>query len=427
MLVIVYNKILRVSVAVNCDNDIFITVEQALIRMTNAVRSIAQVENVSLEAALARPLAETICSPINVPPYDNSAMDGYALNLSTESTNTRYQVVSQILAGRPCDIKIKSGECARIMTGGKIPAGCNAVIMQENVRQIGDSHIELTKAVQLGDNIRKCGDDIGEGQTIFTLGRKLSAIDIGCLASLGLTHVRVFKRLTIGIFTTGDELAQPGEKLQAGQIYDSNRPMLKALLNQAGFDVVDAGVIQDEKEAIKSRIKKLSETCDAIITCGGVSVGVADYTGKAFSELGEIDFWKVAMKPGKPFAFGKINHQHKTVILFGLPGNPVSSAVTFEILTLPMLRLMSGQQAQSTNTLYLPTNQTIKKRPGRRDYQRAIIQRNEYGTPVAVTPFAKQSSGVLSELAHADCLIVLEKEQDGVEVDQYVLVLPVAK
>ncbi|WP_440904118.1 gephyrin-like molybdotransferase Glp [Catenovulum sp. SX2] len=411
----------------NCDNDIFITVDQALTRMANAVRPIKQTETVCLQDALGRVLAETICSPINVPAYDNSAMDGYALNLSAKSANSRYKVVSQILAGKPNDTEIKAGECARIMTGGKIPVGCDAVIMQENVRLVDDNCIELTKGVKLGDNIRRSGDDISQGETIFAIGRKLSAIDIGCLASLGLKHIQVIKQLTIGIFTTGDELAQPGEPLKTGQIYDSNRPMLKALLKQAGFDVLDAGVIADELEAIKTGIKKLAAVCDAIITCGGVSVGVADYTGKAFAELGEIDFWKVAMKPGKPFAFGSIKHQQNTVFLFGLPGNPVSSAVTFEILTLPILRLMSSQQAQPTNTLYLPTNKAIKKRPGRRDYQRASIQRNEQGTPIAVTPFAKQSSGVLSELAHADCLIVLEKEQDGVEQGESVLVLPVAK
>ncbi|WP_035014677.1 gephyrin-like molybdotransferase Glp [Catenovulum agarivorans] len=411
----------------NCDNDIFITVEQALIRMTQAIQPRLQVEEIPLEQALGRILAETIRSPINVPAYDNSAMDGYALNLSNAAAQSRFDVVSQILAGKPDDTQLKEGQCARIMTGGKIPQGCDAVVMQENTNIVTDDVIELTTNVAHGANIRRSGDDIRLGDTVLESARSLTPIDIGCLASLGLQTVKVYQKITIGLFTTGDELAQPGAPLLPGQIYDSNRPMLKALLAKAGFNIVDLGAIDDELEKITQALDFLAHRCDAIITCGGVSVGVADYTGQAFASLAEIDFWKVAMKPGKPFAFGRLKKDSRCVYFFGLPGNPVSAAVTYELLAQPMLKYLSGVDQGQRTHLKLPTEQAIKKRPGRKDFQRGVLVKDSNGVPMAVVPFAKQSSGVLSELSQADCLIVLEKERGAVAKGEHVLVMPLTK
>lgn len=409
----------------NCDKDIFITVDEALARMRQAISPIKVTEVVDLQLALGRILAGSITSPINVPAYDNSAMDGYALNIL--SGVNRYKIVSKIWAGQPDDTPLNAGECAQIMTGGKIPPGCNSVIMQENVTLVEEGVIETNTKLTKDDNIRLCGDDIAQGEEVYAPGHKLTAIDIGCLASLGFTQVTVVKQLTVGLFTTGDELVQPGQALGLGQIYDSNRPMLKALITQAGFNVVDIGVIEDNLLSIKQALSSLAKQCDVIITSGGVSVGVADFTGQAFAQLGEIDFWKVAMKPGKPFAFGSIFDEQRQVLFFGLPGNPVSSAVTFAVLAQPMLEYLSSGQSTKPLTLTLPLTKPVKKRAGRRDYQRAIMVFDEDGTPIGVEPFSKQSSGVLSDLAKADCYIVMEKEQLGLNTGQMVCVLPVAK
>ncbi|WAJ69406.1 molybdopterin molybdotransferase MoeA [Catenovulum adriaticum] len=397
---------------IHCDSQPLLPLEDALTQMLTLTKPIKRNLTKTISESQGCILAEDIVSPINVPPYDNSAMDGYAIAIKPDTL--KYKVVGKALAGQPYQHKIVPGECIRIMTGAVIPEGANTVVMQENAKRL-EQHIELSEIAPANQNIRLMGDDIQQGHKVLAKGQLLRAVDIGLLASLGIAQVSVFEPIKVGVFTTGDELKQPGELLSAGQIYDSNRPMLKALLNHAYIQVVDLGVIADDFSAIEQAFITLSNRCDAIVSCGGVSVGDADYTKQVIDKIGEINFWKLAIKPGKPFAFGKINQ----ALFLGLPGNPVSSYVTFEQLVKPALSHLAGQQPEPKVRLSLPVSGTLRKRPGRKDFQRArLIRKNNI--VVAVEPAGKQSSGVLSSVAYADCYIVLEAEQGHVGDGEHV-------
>mgnify|MGYP000005857797 CR=1 FL=1 len=391
-----------------CDTQKLLPVEEALDYMFKQLPLIDQAETLPIAKANNRILAQNIISPVNVPPHDNSAMDGYALSLKPDCSH--YKVVGKAFAGTPFKQTIIAGECVRIMTGAVVPDGADAVIMQENTCLDGDS-LRLEADCHQGDNIRLKGDDIQAGEVILKKGQLLKAAEIGLLASLGLSQVSVTTKIKVGLFTTGDELKQPGESLEQGQIYDSNRPMLMALLDLPFIEVIDLGVVNDTFDEIKQAFLNLSKQCHVVISSGGVSVGDADYTKAVIEQIGQINFWKLAIKPGKPFAFGQLGK----AIFFGLPGNPVSSYVTFEQLVMPALKIMSGQLAENRKRLPLTLVGQIKKRPGRKDFQRGqLIYQN--GNIVAVKSAGKQSSGVLSSVSKADCYIVLEAE-DGHKSD----------
>lgn len=399
-------------IMIHCDSQTLLPLENALSQMLALITPVNSSQVKAISEANSCILAEDIVSPINVPPHDNSAMDGYAL--ATKPDTLEYHLVGKAHAGQPFDKAFSAGECVRIMTGAVIPKGANTVVMQENTQCEGE-RVLLTEPATENNNIRPMGDDISKGQQVLSKGQLLRPVDIGLLASLGIAKVNVFEPIKVGIFTTGDELKQPGESLAAGQIYDSNRPMLKALLNHAYIQVIDLGVIKDDFKAIEQAFVNLSHSCDAIISSGGVSVGDADYTKQVIDKIGEINFWKLAIKPGKPFAFGKINQ----ALFLGLPGNPVSSYVTFEQLVKPALAYLAGQQPASKVQLSLPVNTQLRKRPGRKDFQRArLIRKNNI--VVAVEPVGKQSSGVLSSVAKADCYIVLDAEQGSVKEGEIV-------
>ncbi len=395
--------------------------EAAQSTLLNKVETATKIERITINDALDRVLAEDIVSPIDVPGYDNSAMDGYALRAEDLTTRTTLKLVGKSFAGAPYENQLHSGECVRIMTGAQIPSGANCVVMQENTSQQGvaqtgeevEFHIKPTK----GSNIRHTGEDIHQSQVILNQGHKVCVADIGLLASLGLAEIPVFAKLKVAVFSTGDEIKQPGEDLQAGQIYDSNRFTSIALLSRLNCEVKDLGVLPDQKAQIKSALTKADEWADVVITSGGVSVGEADYIKPLVSELGKLELWKIAIKPGKPFAYGKLPNSH----FIGLPGNPVSALVTLYQLAVPMLKKMQGIPFKPSIQFKAITQCPIKKKAGRKDFQRGVAKVDQNGQWNVATTGA-QGSGILSSMSRANCFIVLEAEQETVNQGEQVTI-----
>ena len=407
----------------SCSQPGLLPVNQAIALMLEAITPVAVVETVALAAALDRVLAEPIYSDINVPGHDNSAMDGYAFCYADTASNTPLRVIGHSLAGHPFNGAIKAGECVRIMTGAVVPVGTDTVVMQENVSS-ADDQIQINQLPKLGENIRRAGEDIAIDSLVFEAGKRISPIDIGLLASLGVAELKVFKRIKVAVFSTGDELKPLTQKLQAGDIYDSNRPTLIALLSRLAVDVTDLGCIADDPEKITAAFESAIAQADVVISSGGVSVGDADYTKDVLEKLGKVNFWKVAMKPGKPFAFGVLNKRNAPVDkgwFFGLPGNPVSSVVTYHQLVVPALRYLAGEVFESSPTLSITTQSPLKKQPGRADYQRGKLITEDGENKVTTT--GNQSSGVLSSLAQANCYLVLEQARGAVAAGEKVNVV----
>ncbi|RUO76106.1 gephyrin-like molybdotransferase Glp [Idiomarina seosinensis] len=401
-----------------------ISVHDAITRMLDQVESPSvQYQQVSLNQALDRICAKDITSPIDVPGHDNSAMDGYAVNASNLNVGDTLKVVGASAAGHPFSDQIGSGECVRIMTGATIPEGLDAVVIQENTAIDNEAGtITLQSPVSAGDNIRLQGADVRKNSTVIAAGSRLSTIDIGLLGSLGIAEVPVQPQLSVAIFSTGDELVAPGSPLETGQIYDSNRYLIDAMLQRLSIKVIDFGHLPDDLEQIKGALVEASEQCDAIITSGGVSVGDTDHTKQALEALGEIGFWKVAMKPGKPFAFGQLNRAW----FFGLPGNPVAAAVTMDQLVQPVLAKLAGESFNQGNALQVSAAESLKKRAGRADFQRGYFEQTTDGQ-LTVKSAGSQSSGVLSTMKSANCFIYLERERESVNRSETVSILPFSR
>jgi molybdopterin molybdotransferase len=391
-----------------CSTPGLLPFEQALTNMLSQVSGITETLSLPIEQALHFVLAQDIASPVNVPPHDNSAMDGYAFAIESLQLNKTLTLVGRSMAGAPFQGNCKAGECIRIMTGAKLPAGCDSVEMQENAVVDGEK-ITFSKEKALGSHVRKAGEDIRLNQSVIAKGRKLTAVDIGVLASLGIDKVTVFRKLKVALIATGDELKAPGQTLKEGDIYESNRFVLAAMLEKLHVDVIDFGIIADDLAAITAAFINADQQADAVISSGGVSVGDADYTKTVLDELGEIGFWKIAMKPGKPFAFGKLANS----VFFGLPGNPVSALVTFHQLALVALTQMQNATPLIRINLKAKISSELRKSPGRMDFQRGIFSVNEQGENVVVST-GSQGSGILSSLARANCFIVLASEQGKV-------------
>ena len=401
-----------------CDTPGLMPIEHAKAIIHNTISPISDDTTCDLADSLDRVLCEEIISPINVPAYNNSAMDGYALMAEDLKDTKTLTQIGKSFAGNAFTQSIGKGECVRIMTGAQIPNGADTVVMQENTQANGHL-ITFTQEVNQGSAIRPAGDDITLGSVVLPKGKRISPIDIGLLASLGINTIPVFRQLTVAVFTTGDELLAAGEPPRQDRIFDSNRPMLIAMLKRLGALIIDLGIIADNKALIKAAFEKANTHADCVVTSGGVSVGEADYTREVLEEYGNIDFWKLAIKPGKPLAFGHLSNS----IFFGLPGNPVSSAVTFDQIAAPALAYLAGEELTPQQTLNAKAMCAIKKRPGRTDYQRAYYYQNEAGE-VCVKTMASQSSGVLSGFSQSNCYAVLENERGNVAAGELVTILP---
>ncbi|MEJ2435148.1 MAG: molybdopterin molybdotransferase MoeA, partial [Pseudolabrys sp.] len=397
-----------------------LTVEQATARIAQTIAPVGAHEAVALRAALGRVLDEQVLSPLDVPPYTNSAMDGYALrgdDLPVDG-EANLQVIGTALAGQPFTGEVNAGQCVRIMTGAKMPQGADTVVMQEHVKREGDT-AHIGGGHRRGQNVRAAGEDIARGKPVLTRGRRLGPADIGLLASLGIPEVQVKRRVRVAFFSTGDELRSIGEPLEEGQIYDSNRYTLHGLLSELGVEIIDMGVVRDRREDVEAAFEQAAAVADAVITSGGVSVGEADYVKETLAHLGEVNFWKLAMKPGKPLAFGRVGRAW----FFGLPGNPVSVMATFYELVLPGLRRLMGQRETAPMSLTVPCADALKKRPGRVDFQRGILSRDADGQLIVRTT-GDQGSHILSSMSRANCFIVLPRDWGNVEPGTPVEVQP---
>jgi molybdopterin molybdotransferase len=408
----------------NCEDELntgLITVEEAQARIMADLSPVDETETVSLRKSLGRILAENIDSPIDVPAHTNSAVDGYAVHydeLPTEGTKT-FKLIGTSSAGHPFTGNTEPGETVRIMTGAVVPSGMDAVVMQEFVEREEDA-INMGSDHRPGQNVRQAGEDLKQGQRVFEPGRRINAADLGVLGSLGLEKISVTRRLKIAFFSTGDELRSVGEPLALGEIYDSNRHTMFGMLSRLNVEIIDMGVIRDSREPLEQAFKTAAETADLLITTGGVSVGDADYVTETLEKLGSTNFWKIAMKPGRPLAFGRVGD----TAFFGLPGNPVSVMVTFIQFVRPAILKMAGCiNAMDKLRLQVPAATPLRKRPGRTEYQRAVFSYDNEGQLV-VSSTGGQGSGILSSMSTANCFIVMPADQLSVEVGDLVEVQP---
>lgn len=393
-------------------------VDDALTQLLAAITPLQTHEEIPLDQALGRVLAAPVTSALNIPPADNSAMDGYAMKADDALAGKVLTQVGTVFAGHPFTGVVQAGQCVRIMTGAPLPSSVDTVIMQENTQQ-ADDQITLLQDAKIGSCVRRAGEDIQQGQTVLHTGRRLRAADIGLLASVGCARVLVYSQVTVALLSTGDELKAVGEPLADGQFYESNGPTLKAALQRMGVQVLDYGIVPDDIEKLTRAFNDANDKADVVITSGGVSVGDADYTKDVLNTLGKIQFWKLAIKPGKPFAFGQLSKSY----FIGLPGNPVSALVTLHQLARPMLVKLSGAQAEAPLRLTATATAPLKKSPGRTDFQRGIYQINQQGL-LEVSATGAQGSGILSSISAANCYIVLEQMRGAVAAGETVTIEP---
>ncbi len=407
----------------SCDDDFdsaSLSADEALARILEHVPVVRGVERLHLRAALGRVLAEAVDSPVDVPQHTNSAMDGYAVRAADlpATGTTRLEVIGSAFAGKPCGVPLAPGGAVRIMTGAAMPDGADTVVMQEHVRRDGDV-IELDGGHKRGQNVRAAGEDLARGDLVLDQGHVIGPAELGLIASLGIGEVSVHRRVRVAYFSTGDELRSIGETLGAGDIYDSNRYTLYGMLDAMGAEIIDMGVVRDRRDAVEAALREAADLADLVITSGGVSVGEADYIKEVLAAIGEVRFWKVAMKPGRPLAFGTLGQAR----FFGLPGNPVSVMVTFSQFVAPALRRMAGGRQQVALEIRARATTPLKKRPGRMEFQRGILGRGDDGQ-LEVTPTGDQGSGILHSMSRADCFIVLAVDNDGISAGDEVVVQP---
>jgi molybdopterin molybdotransferase len=396
---------------------------EALSRILAEVQPVCGGETLAVRNALGRVLSDDVVSKINVPSHTNSAMDGYAVigaDLPTDG-EIRLEVIGTSAAGRPFAGEVASGQCARIMTGAPMPAGTDTVVMQENVVRDGDTAI-VGAGQKPGQHVRQAGEDIAAGHVALRAGTRLLPAEIGILGSLGVGEVSVRRRPRVAFFSTGDELRSIGEPLGEGQIYDSNRYTIFGMLMRLGVEPLDMGVVRDDRDAVEQAFGKAAAEADAIVTSGGVSVGDADYVAETLQRTGTVGFWKVAMKPGRPLAFGRIGD----ALFFGLPGNPNSVMATFYQLVQPALQALAGMpNPEPPFTMPAISASALRKKPGRREFQRGVLTRSDDGRLI-VSKTGHQGSGVLSSMAAANCFIVLPEDSGPVSEGDEVAVQPFA-
>ncbi len=400
-------------------------VEKAQEFITQLVPGVHGIESVPVRSALGRILGTDVVSAINVPAHDNSAMDGYALrgrDLLVDAP-TALDVVGTGFAGAAAGPEVLAGQCVRIMTGAVMPSGLDTVVPQEFV-QAANGRVTIPPGiVRPGDNRRLAGEDLAVGEAALQAGRILRPADIGMLASLGKAEVPVRRRLRVAFFSTGNELRSIGEPLDEGCVYDSNRYTLWAMLQRLGVEVLDMGVVRDDPVALETAFLAAADSADAVITSGGVSVGEADHTRHVMARVGDVLFWRIAMRPGRPMAIGRIEHGGRSAILFGLPGNPVAVMVTFYAFVREALLQMAGALREPLPMLRAASMAPLRKKPGRTEYQRGIVRRGASGDwCVEIT--GSQGSGILRSMSEANGLVVLHHGQGNVEAGELVDVMP---
>ncbi len=386
------------------------------------VHPVSGVEKLRVRAALGRVLAKDVVSPINVPSHDNSAMDGYAvrnddLGASEPVTLTE---IGTAYAGREFTGEVRRGECVRVMTGAVMPKNTDTVIMQEAVNVEG-KRVTIPAGQERGQNRRLAGEDLQKGKAALTAGRMLRPADIGLIASLGIGEVSVRRKLKVAFFSTGDELVSVGKKLKAGNVYDSNRYTLWGMLTRLGCESTDLGVVRDDPKELEAAFRKAAAVADAVVTSGGVSVGEADLTRQMMAKLGEVVFWKIAMRPGRPMAFGRIRARGRSAYLFGLPGNPVAVMVTFYHFVRGALLTMMGRTDADLPLLRAKSETAMRKKPGRTEYQRGILELKNGEWGVRLT--GAQGSGILRSMSEANCFVVLGHDQGAINAGDYVEVM----
>ena len=399
-----------------------------LLQESQAIGDLAEIETIPLDQAINRILAEDLLSPIDVPAADNSAMDGFAFNgkcLDTSASEITLQLVGTAFAGKPYEGILKAGECLKIMTGAVMPANCDTVIPQELTTKVTETQITFKQdQLKVGDNRRLRGEDLQVGKPAIKAGRLLRPSDLGLAASLGIATLKVKRKLKVAILSSGDELRTLGEPLDIASIYDSNRYSLTGLLNRLNLNIIDCGIVRDDPAALKEAFCAAAAQADVLISSGGVSVGEADFTKQIMQELGDVGFWKIAMRPGRPMAFGILKavagkSPARKTLFFGLPGNPVAVMVTFyQFVRAALLQLNGANQTDVPLTQAIST-EGIRKKPGRTEFQRAILSRGADGKPT-VRLTGSQGAGILRSMSEANCFVILAHEQGNVAAGEWV-------
>ena len=389
-----------------------ISLTEALARIEARVRPVLACERLPIRDCLNRVNNEAVNSPHNVPPRPNSAMDGYALAIDSlvENGIAELEEIGAAYAGTPFEQTCKAGQCVRIMTGALIPEGTDAVVMQEQVEVSSDGKIRIDADHRVGENIRKAGEDVSQGDIVIDAGARLSPADLGVLASLGIPKLQVKRKPAVAFFSTGDELMSLGKPLEPGMIYDSNRYSLYGMLTRLPVDIIDLGVVRDNPDSMREVLTDAATKADLIISTGGVSVGEADYIKPALAELGTTEFWKIAIKPGRPLTFGQIDAS----IFMGLPGNPVAVMVTFNQFVAPAIEMLSGASTRPPMLFRARSLERMRKKPGRTEFQRGVATLDE-NNQWQVGKTGKQGSGILTSMSRANCFIVLPDDNAGVE------------
>lgn len=399
---------------VSCEQPSLLSIEEAKSLISETVQCINETETIPLAQSLERVLAADVFSPINVPGFDSSSMDGYAFRVQDLVDLGSLQVVGKSFAGNAHGRSLGKGECVRITTGAVVPEGADAVMMQENAL-ITKGSVSFTHIPNIGNDIRLAGENIKQNSLVVSQGKRITAADIGLLSSLGCEQITAYRKIRVAIFSTGDELMRAGEDYQEHKIYDGNRPSIIALLKKMNCDVVDFGIVGDDKEKLRKALLRADVESDCVITSGGASVGEADFIKDILAELGHVDFWKIAMKPGKPLAFGRLPNS----VFFGLPGNPVSAFVTFNQIAAQALKQMAGERHQPSHLLLAKCTSSLQKKPGRVDFQRGRCHVSDDGQ-ILVESTGPQGSGVFSSFSNSNCYIVLERERGKVQVGETV-------
>lgn len=408
-------------------NQPFLTVEQAQQSILESITPINGIQMSPIRQALSLVLAKDILSPIDVPAHDNSAMDGYALNAQdiARDGNTHLIICGTAKAGVPFQGKVQRGQCVRVMTGAVLPENTDTVVIQENVTVDGNGITFKKNAVKPGENCRKTGEDLTQGKPALLAGKVITPADLGLLASLGIPEIPVYRKVRVAYFSTGDELRSLGQPLDEGCIYDSNRYTLFGMLSRLNFiELIDMGVVQDNPEALEAAMREAASQADAIITSGGVSVGEADYTKAIMDKLGKVAFWKIAMRPGRPMAYGAIRRESGQghTALFGLPGNPVAVVVTFYAFVKNALYKLANAHLNQLPTVKATLKSPVRKKPGRTEYQRVKLTLEQGIWYAELT--GTQGSGVLRSVSESDGFLVLGHETDSLNTGAQVDIIP---